>query len=180
MNGHIDEQGSAAEQRDGGDELFDVVDECDQVIDQRARREVHALGLRHRAVHVFVFRPDGRMLIHLRSADKEEFPSVWTSSASGHVSAGESYDDAVPRELFEELGLKSELNRLNKFAACPDTSMEFTVLYSTVTSAEIVVDEGEIADISWQHPSTIAERIKEAPTEFSPAFRLLFNWYIQQ
>ena len=34
------------------DEIFDVVNERDEVIGQRTRREVHALKLLHRAVHV--------------------------------------------------------------------------------------------------------------------------------
>ncbi|HZQ47887.1 MAG TPA: NUDIX hydrolase, partial [Verrucomicrobiae bacterium] len=34
------------------DEIFDVVNERDEVIGQNTRREVHARGLRHRAVHV--------------------------------------------------------------------------------------------------------------------------------
>ena len=160
------------------EELFDVVDETDHVIEQLPRSEVHARGLRHRAVHVFVFRSDGRMLIHLRSAAKEEFPSVWTSSASGHVSAGESYSDAVPRELFEELGIRPALKRLKKFDACPDTSMEFTELYSAVSDEELSVDESEIADIEWLEPDIIAERVRQTPDQFSPAFRLLFDWYM--
>jgi isopentenyldiphosphate isomerase len=40
-----------------GDEVFDVVDGNDLVIGQATRREVHAKGLWHRAVHVWVFAP---------------------------------------------------------------------------------------------------------------------------
>lgn len=76
--------------RGKSEEFFDVVDEEDQVIDQVARSEVHRRKLRHRAVHVFLFRPDACLLIHKRSDTKEEFPSVWTSSCSGHVSAGKT------------------------------------------------------------------------------------------
>jgi isopentenyldiphosphate isomerase len=42
-----------------GDEVFDVVDANDAVIGQATRREVHAQGLWHRAVHVLVFAPEG-------------------------------------------------------------------------------------------------------------------------
>ena len=114
------------------EELFDVVDENDVVLRQMPRSQVHAEKLIHRAVHIFVFRSDGRLLIHKRTNDKEEFPGVWTSSASGHVSAGETYDDTAPRELLEELGLRAELVRLHKFAPCEETCREHTVLYETV------------------------------------------------
>jgi isopentenyl-diphosphate delta-isomerase type 1 len=160
------------------EELFDVVDGHDDVIGIRTRSEVHRLKLLHRAVHVFLFRPDGMMLIHQRSPTKEEFPSVWTSSCSGHVSSGETYDETAPRELFEELGIQAAVKRLQKFPACEDTSFEFTVLYHTESADPVRPDPDEITDIRWLPPDRIAAWIQSAPEDFSPAFRLLFAWYI--
>ncbi len=157
------------------EELFDVVDENDCVTSCLRRSEVHRLQLLHRAVHVFVYRSDGSMLIHKRSASKEEFPSVWTSSCSGHVSSGESYDETAPRELFEELGIKSDLQTVRKFAACPDTSFEFTMLYKAVSNDPIVPDPIEMTDIQWLSPKDILDWMESCPDEFSPAFRLLFR-----
>ena len=77
------------------EEMFDVVDEQDRVIGQAPRSEVHAKKLLHRAVHIFVFNSEGKLLIHRRSATKDEYPLCYTSSASGHVSAGETYDECA-------------------------------------------------------------------------------------
>ena len=162
------------------EERFDVVDESDAVIEQQTRSEVHRRKLRHRAVHIFVRRDDGRLLIHLRSQSKEEFPGVWTSSASGHVSAGESYDESAVRELQEELGITAPLTRLQKFDACPDTSMEFTVLYECTWNGEVSADPEEIQQIEWVKGVDLADRIVRHPDQFSPAFRLLFDWYRQR
>jgi len=159
------------------EELFDVVDEHDTVIDQLPRSEVHRLRLRHRAVHIFVFRDDGTLLIHRRSEDKEEFPGVWTSSASGHVSAGESYAASAERELQEELGIAAALTRLHRFAACPDTSFEFSELYSCVWNGDVTPDPVEISEIEWVDPAEVNRRMMEQPETFSPAFRRLFAWY---
>ena len=41
------------------EEIFDVVNERDEIIGQRARAEVHRFGLKHRAVHVLVFDEKG-------------------------------------------------------------------------------------------------------------------------
>lgn len=160
------------------EELFDVVDENDRVLKQERRSVVHAHKLMHRAVHVFLFRRDGCLLIHKRTDHKEEFPGVWTSSASGHVSAGEDYDVTAPRELLEELGVTSPLERLNKFAACSDTCMEHTVLYRTVCDEPIDFDSEEIAAVEFATVAEVATRIEGDPTKFSPAFRLLFRWYL--
>lgn len=162
------------------EELFDVVDEHDQVVRQERRSVVHAQKLTHRAVHVFLFRSDGHLLIHKRTDHKEEFPGVWTSSASGHVSAGEAYDETAPRELEEELGVVSPLQRLHKFAASPDTCMEHTVLYRTECDDPINFDPHEIAAIEYVSTDEIAARIKNQPAVFSPAFRLLFGWYMSR
>ena len=156
------------------EELFDVVDANDNVMETMSRNEVHRQGLRHRAVHIFLFRSDGRMLIHLRTDTKEEFPSVWTSSASGHVSAGEDYETSAERELFEELGVNASLIFEQKFNACPDTSNEFTKLFSATSDDEISIDPSEIADVAWLTIEDIEQRLKSQPSDFSPAFRLLF------
>lgn len=161
------------------EESFDVVNDLDEVVQQLPRSEVHRLQLKHRAIHVFVFRPDGQMLIHQRSPTKEEFPSVWTSSCSGHVSAGETYEDSAPRELQEELGLTAELTWLNKFNACAETSWEFTVLYSAISNDEPVPDPGEMTDIRWLPVKEIQSWMNARPDEFSPAFQILFRWYLQ-
>lgn len=157
------------------EELFDVVDEYNRVIDVKPRSEVHRLGLRHRAAHIFLFRADGRMLIHLRTADKEEFPSVWTSSAAGHVATGEGYEESAVRELAEELQVDAAVRRLATFAACPDTSNEFTELFLAVSEAEVVADPSEISAVEWLFPREIDERVQSDPDSFSPAFRLLFD-----
>lgn len=89
------------------DEVFDVVDEQDRVIGRATRAEVHRNpGLIHRAVHVLVFRPDGRLLLQLRSKGKDVDPGLWDTSVGGHVDAGEDYLTAARRELFEELGIE--------------------------------------------------------------------------
>lgn len=159
-------------------ELFDVVDEHDNVIDVRQRSEVHRLGLRHRAAHIFLFRPDGRLLIHRRTDTKEEFPSVWTSSASGHVSSGETYAVSAVRELEEELGVRAQLSFVLKVNACPDTCNEFTELYTAVSEDDISPDPEEIADVAWVTPEQLQQRLQH-PDDFSPAFLLLYERYNQ-
>ena len=161
------------------EEQFDVVDDDDRVVGQLARSEVHRRRLQHRAVHVFLFRADGCLLIHKRADNKAEFPSVWTSSCSGHVSAGDGYDATAVRELFEELGVESAVERLQKFAACDDTSREFTVLYRCCSDAAVTPEPVEITSIRWMSVDKIQDWVMRSPQDFSPAFRLLFGWFME-
>ena len=70
------------------EEIFDVVNERDEVIGQNTRREVHARGLWHRAVHVLVFNAHGEVFLQKRSMKKDLCPGKWDSSSSGHVDTG--------------------------------------------------------------------------------------------
>ncbi len=159
------------------EEFFDVVDDQDQVLTQLPRSEVHARGLLHRAVSIFVFNSAGRLLLQLRSSTKDEYPDCYTSSASGHVSAGDDYDETAARELEEELGLKTPVEFLQKFPGGPETAREFTALYRTVTDEPPIPDPEEIASVEFVELDAVRRRVAESPQSFTPPFRTLFAWY---
>src|SRR6266478_8376117 len=87
------------------EEIFDVVNERDEVVGRQTRNEVHRLGLMHRATHVLVFNKRGQIFLQKRSMKKDRQPGLWDSSASGHLNCGEDYDACSVRELGEEIGL---------------------------------------------------------------------------
>ncbi len=159
------------------EELFDIVDDQDRVIGQMARSEVHRQKLLHRAVSIFVFNSRGQLLLQQRSATKDEYPLCYTSSASGHVTAGENYDETAPREMQEELGLTSPVERLAKFPAGPETANEFTVLYRTITDTPPQFDPGEIAGGGFYVLTEIDQWLTRSPEQFSPPFRIAYQWY---
>src|SRR5487761_2134532 len=105
------------------EEIFDVVNERDEVIGQNTRREVHARGLWHRAVHVLVFNARGEVFLQKRSMKKDTARGKWDSSSSGHLDSGEAYDVAAVREVREEIGMRLAQTpaRLFKVAACRET-----------------------------------------------------------
>ncbi len=159
------------------EEIFDVVDELDRVVGQAPRSVVHEQKLLHRAVHIFVFNSQGELLLQKRSALKDEYPLCYTSSASGHLGAGESYDMAAPRELEEELGLTGPLEWLAKFQAGPQTSHEHTGLFRTTTDTPPHIDTREVDEVAFHSLDEIATMIARSPQLFSPCFVTLFEWY---
>lgn len=91
---------------DNQNEIFDIVDKNDNVIGQARREEVRRnKNLIHRSIGVAIFNKKGEMFLQQRSAGKDTDPLKWTISCSGHVLAGENYEETVLRELNEELGL---------------------------------------------------------------------------
>lgn len=78
----------------------------------KTKADVHCDGDWHRAAHVWIVTPDGRLLLQRRSLRKENYPGLWDVSAAGHVSAGERAIDCAVRETFEELGLRIDARDL--------------------------------------------------------------------
>ena len=161
------------------EEIFDIVDTADQVIGAAPRSEVHARRLLHRAVNIFVFNTAGELLVQKRSATKDEFPLCYTSSASGHVSSGETYDQTAPRELAEELGLSGPLEFLVKLFDGEKTACEHSALYRLITDEPPIFDADEIESGAYYNLDDLTDRMTNNPEQFTPPFRVLFRWYLE-
>jgi isopentenyldiphosphate isomerase len=158
------------------EEIFDVVNERDEVVGRNTRREVHRLGLKHRAVHVLVFNGRGEVFLQKRSMTKDTFPGAWDSSASGHLDAGEDYDACAVRELREEIGLLVERapERLFKLDARVETGCEFVWVYRAEAEGPFVLHPEEIETGGWFAPGKVTQWMAEKPEDFASA--LLFLW----
>ena len=159
------------------EEIFDVVNERDEIIGCRPRAEVHRLKLLHRAVHVLVFNSRGELFLQKRSIKKDCFPGAWDSSASGHLDCGEEYDDCAVRETREELGLQLSAapRRLFRVEACPETGYEFVWVYRCETEGPFALNADEIETGGWFAPEAITRWISEKPQEFARAFREIWQ-----
>jgi len=154
------------------EEVYNIVDECDNVIGCAARSEIHRLGLKHRAVHILVFNSKGEVFLQKRSMKKDRCPGLWDSSASGHLDKGESYDDAAMRELKEELGVtgKIELKKRFKLEASEETDNEFVWIYTGDYNGEFNLNKDEISEGQWFYPDQIEEHLISNPKQFSDSF----------
>jgi isopentenyl-diphosphate delta-isomerase type 1 len=177
----------------GCEEWFDVVNERDEVVGRATRREVHARGLLHRAVHVLVFDAAGRVFLQKRSMKKDLCPGLWDSSCSGHLDAGEDYDAAAVRELKEEIGITVARStgsvrqgspqagqaqppeRWWRIEACAETAQEFCWVYRLRHDGPLVLDPEEIECGEWLAPAEVTQRIAARPGEYCPAFRLIWS-----
>ncbi len=137
------------------DHVIDIVDEKDGVIGAATKREAQEKGLRHRIVRITLEDPAGNILLQKRRDDKELYPGCWDTAAAGHVNAGEDYLAAAERELYEELGVVTQLEQINYYTSNGSYDWRklnrFTVLYRGTIPAEttLTIQEDEVADVRW-------------------------------
>ncbi len=132
-----------------GDELVDVVDAADDVIATVPRRQMRAERLRHRAVFIAVSSSAGRLLVHRRSDAKDLWPGRWDIAVGGVVAAGEGYDAAARRELFEEVGIDAVPVLLGADAYADDDVDLVARCYRVVHDGPIAFVDGEVAEARW-------------------------------
>jgi 8-oxo-dGTP pyrophosphatase MutT (NUDIX family) len=138
-----------AVQSDGREEMVDIVDSGDRVIDTVARAVMRRDVLRHRAVFVLVRDGEGCVLIHRRSDAKDLWPGWWDIAVGGVVAAGESYDEAARRELFEEAGIAAEPVLVSS-GAYDDTDVSLIArCYEVRHDGAVEARDGEVAEFRW-------------------------------
>ncbi|RYG14404.1 MAG: NAD(+) diphosphatase [Burkholderiales bacterium] len=118
------------------------------------------------AMMVLIRRGDSILL-----ARHHNSPTRFFTALAGFVEAGESIEEAVHREIFEEVGLK--VRDLQYFGSQPwpfphSLMIAFTAEYE---SGEISVDETEIAEAQWFGPGD--EMPKTPPVGLSIAGHLI-------
>ena len=151
-------------------ERFPVVDKNDRISGYASRAEVHGNNLRHRAVHILIFNQIGDLYLQQRSRWKDRHPLKWDSSAAGHVTAGESYNETARRELKEELGVDVPLERIFKLGASARTDHEFICGYCGVVSEDLTPNKCEIERGVFFAPAVIDGWTSARPDDFAPGF----------
>ena len=159
------------------EEIFDVVNERDEVIGRETRSEVHRLGLLHRAIHVLVFDSCGQVFLQKRSLKKDRQPGLWDSSASGHLDSGEDYDAAAVREVREEIGLRLNATppRLFKLAASAQTDHEHLWVYRCEAEGPFTLAPDEIERGGWFGAEEVTRWVAQRPQDFATAFLLIWS-----
>ena len=87
-------------------EYLDILDENGNKTGEKDTREnIHKLGLLHSEVATFIYTDTGKVVLQKRKSNKATYAGVWTVTG-GHVLAGENNEDAIIREIKEELNLE--------------------------------------------------------------------------
>lgn len=160
------------------EEIFPLVDKSGNVIGKATRSECHGGSkLLHPVIHLHIFNNKGELLLQKRSGDKDIQPGKWDTSVGGHIDFAEEVEDALFREVREELGITGFVPVfLRSYIFESDIEKEMVYSYKTVYDGEFHFDKEEIDAIRFWSLKEIAENLGKGV--FTPNFENEFSYFI--
>ncbi|UDQ97266.1 NUDIX domain-containing protein [Lentisphaerota bacterium WC36G] len=134
------------------DEIFEIVDENDNIIGTARRSECHGNpALIHRTSHVVVFNSKGEILLQKRNKLKDIQPGKWDTAVGGHLDVGETYEQGARREMNEELGISHDLHLefLFNLKIRNNIESENVRVFKTVYDGEFNFQKEEIDEVKF-------------------------------
>lgn len=138
-------RGAAGKSRE---EMLPVVDEHGIVEAQASRSFIHGGSkVLHPVVHLHLMDREGRIYLQKRASTKLLLPGFWDTSVGGHVSYGETINEALFREAQEEIGLYDfNPTSLGTYVWESDTERELVHVFAVVGSFKPVPDLDEVEE----------------------------------
>jgi len=126
-------------------------------------------------VHVCIFNSKNEMLIQQRQNFKAGWPNMWDITVGGHSIAGETSQQVVQRELFEELGYHVDFTDIRPYFTI-NFGMGFDDYYivkADINIEELKLQKEEVQQVRWASKAEILAMIEN--NEFIPYYRSLIG-----
>ena len=138
------------------EEWFPLVDEKGETIGKATRKECHS---------------GSKMLLYLqkRSMNKDIQPGKWDTAVGGHIDYEETVEDALHREVREELGITDFIPQfITRYVFESAIEKELVNTYRTTYDGPIIPDPSELDGGRFWSPSEILENMGKGI--FTPNF----------
>jgi NAD+ diphosphatase len=121
----------------------------------------------------------GRTLL----ASNPNFPEKLRSILAGFVEPGESLEQAVAREVWEEAGIEVDNIQYHSSQPWPFSSSIMLGFTATAKSSDLTIDQNELLEADWYNPAEIDKAVAEEelglPRPDSIAGVILREWMAQ-
>lgn len=128
------------------EEWFPLVNEAGETIGKATRKECHSGSkLLHPVVHLHIFNDAGDLYLQKRSMTKDIQPGKWDTAVGGHVDLGETVEEALRREVREELGITDFIPQLiTRYIFESEIEKELVHSFRTIYNGTITPDPSEL------------------------------------
>lgn len=160
-----------------------IVNKDNEPIGESTQQEALEQGLYQCIARVILRDENGRILSQRRSATKKVSPNLWTDSASGHVDVGETFLVAAHRELFEEVGMQTELRYVGEFftqhAYFGKVAPVFHTVYEGTVSSNstFVLQQTEVSATVWHSLDELVVLVGNDRGQFTRGFVEILERY---
>ena len=141
-----------------------------------SRLTAHRKGILHGASHTYIYKKENNnlyVLLQRRSNNKDSFPGCLDTSSAGHIEFGSDFLETAQKEIFEELGLRVDVNaleeifeqkiyRANKFHGEDFIDNEINKVYALEMDCDtsaLSLQPEEVSEAKWFDVETIRHMI---------------------
>ncbi|MGC1176543.1 MAG: NUDIX domain-containing protein [Candidatus Saccharimonadales bacterium] len=163
-------------------EILDLVDDNDTIIGTETRENVYKRDLHNfRMVYGLIQNADGLLWVPRRSPGKTINPLYLDSGVGGHVSSGESYEEAFARESNEELRVTVEeenISFLGKLDPKLDGSYAHAKVWLIYRNKVPSFNPDDFCEAFWMWPREVIDRHtggENVKSDFLVILNKLFN-----
>ncbi|NSW45280.1 MAG: NUDIX domain-containing protein [Bacteroidales bacterium] len=130
------------------EEWVPLVDEAGKIVGKAPRSMVHKdKNLLHPVIHVHIFNKERKLFLQKRASNKLVQPGKWDTAVGGHISWGETIEQTIKRETFEELGIELQKTIfIGKYIWHSEIESELIYVFITEYNNTISPKNNEIDD----------------------------------
>ncbi|RYZ19287.1 MAG: isopentenyl-diphosphate Delta-isomerase [Chitinophagaceae bacterium] len=157
-----------------------LVNERDEPQGTAGKMEAHERGLLHRALSVFLFDSEGRMLLQQRAAGKYHGAGLWSNTCCSHPAPGEEPLAAAQRRLREELGIDADLQPAFAFSYRAEVENgliehEYDHVFTGQYEGPFALNPEEVAAVRYLGRAELERELSDSPERFTQWFRMIYG-----
>lgn len=146
-----------------------VVNELDQIIGVKERSEIDFSKDIYRVSCLWVRNSKGELLIARRSSKKEHDPKKWGPSVAGTNDEGESYEENIYKEAFEELGISDLSFEVLGKIFVQTKAKYFCTVYTVKLdrrAEDFVLQKDEVDEVRWVSMEDLKRDMSSNPDDY--------------
>lgn len=155
---------------DNSQETFPWVDGEGNILGAITRGEAHGGSMKlHPVVHLHLFNSRGELYLQRRPDWKDIQPGRWDTATGGHIDLGENVEQALRREVREELGVTDfKPVAMGHYVFESSRERELVYVHRTVYDGPVCPSEEELAGGRFWTAAEIMENMGKGV--FTPNF----------